>query len=270
MADLWVRAISEDAGLRREAFVAAEGLPLWLARLHRSLPVGAAVSIQLDGEVPVPREQLLEGAGFALSGSGSTRRDLTLPDTVGGGMRLLVVGLNPSPYAAEVGVGFARPGNRFWPAVLEAGLASVDRDPDHALAHHRLGMTDLVKRPSRRADELTRAEYRRGLARVSRLVGWLAPRAVCVVGLAGWRAGTDRSARTGWQPPGPLPAPVYVMPNTSGLNARYSMADLVEHLRVAAGTTPGDGPAGHDGLGGPLSGGRGPAPPAGGRCRRRA
>src|SRR5690606_32435711 len=82
------------------------------------------------------------------------RRERTLPATIGPGMRLLVCGLNPSLYAADAGVGFARPGNRFWPAALAAGLVSVDRDPLHALVHHGLGMTDLVKRATVSAAEL--------------------------------------------------------------------------------------------------------------------
>jgi TDG/mug DNA glycosylase family protein len=131
-----------------------------------------------------PLHDLLVGAGFEPDGPAPAttagraahgplvacvRRARTLPDTVGAGMRLLFCGLNPSLYAADAGVGFARPGNRFWPAALAAGLVSVDRDPDHALRHHGIGMTDLVKRATVSADELTTAEYRSGLARVERL-----------------------------------------------------------------------------------------------------
>ena len=64
---------------------------------------------------------------------------------------------------------------------------------------HGLGMTDVVKRATPRADELTSAEYRTGIARLERLVGWLAPRAICFVGLAGWRAAVARNAVAGWQ-----------------------------------------------------------------------
>ena len=56
-------------------------------------------------------------------------RARSLPDTVGPGMRLLVCGLNPSVYSADAGIGFARPGNRFWPAAIAAGIVTVDRDP---------------------------------------------------------------------------------------------------------------------------------------------
>jgi TDG/mug DNA glycosylase family protein len=130
-------------------------------------------------------------------------------------------------------VGFARPGNRFWPAALAAGVVTRDRDPLHALRVDRVGLTDQVKRATRAADELTAAEYRAGLDRLERLVGWLRPGAVCVVGLSGWRAATDRRATAGVQPGTLGGRPVYLLPSTSGLNARTSLDDLVAHLRVA-------------------------------------
>jgi double-stranded uracil-DNA glycosylase len=190
---------------------------------------------------------VLVGAGFtvdevAVAGSAGrmvqvvarARRARTLPDTVGAGMRLLVCGLNPSLYAADAGVGFARPGNRFWPAALAAGIVSVDRDPDHALRHHGVGMTDVVKRATVAADALRADEYRTGLGRVERLVAWLRPTAICFVGLAGWRATVDRHASPGVQPGDLAGAPVYVMPSTSGLNARTSLAEHADHLHHAA------------------------------------
>ncbi len=189
----------------------------------------------------------LEGAGFQIVDEdvdiGPTadgcltiraRRRFSLPDTVGPGMRLLICGLNPSPTSSETGVGFGRPGNRFWPAAAAAGLVTVDRDPRHALRHHRIGMTDLVKRTTRRADELSTSEYQSGLARVERLVRWLQPQAICFVGLAGWRAVVDKKATPGPQPEGLGGRPVYVMPSTSGLNASSRLDDLVGHLIAAA------------------------------------
>ncbi len=161
------------------------------------------------------------------------RRSLTLPDTVGPAMTMLVCGLNPSIYSAEVGIGFGRPGNRFWPAAIEANLVSQDRDPRHALLNHGIGMTDMVKRATRRADELSTTEYRDGLARVERMVAWLQPRVVCFVGLAGWRAVVDRKAVAGLQAETIGDRPVYLMPSTSGLNASSRLGDLVDHLRRA-------------------------------------
>ncbi len=149
-------------------------------------------------------------------------------------MRLLVCGLNPSLYAADAGVGFARPGNRFWPAAVAAGLVTRERDPLHALTQHGIGMTDLVKRATPRADTLRAAEYRSGAARVEELVRWLRPGTICFVGLAGWRVAVDRSARAGVQPEHFGGVPAYVMPSTSGVNAHSRLDDLVAHLQAAA------------------------------------
>lgn len=252
--------------------VPAGRLPMALTGLHRALPVGGILDVTLfddvgDGDrqqvtggdddfpgrlfafwTPEALSRLLTGAGFTVDAvdageprEGTVRRVAaratrarTLPDTVGPGMRLLVCGLNPSLYAADAGTGFARPGNRYWPAALAAGLVSVDRDPDHALRHHGVGMTDIVKRATVAAAELTTAEYRAGLERVGELVRWLRPGAICFVGLAGWRAAVDRKAVAGLQPDGLGGVPVYVMPSTSGLNAATSLDTLTDHLHAAA------------------------------------
>jgi len=167
--------------------------------------------------------------------------DRRLPDHVGPGMRLLCCGLNPSLHAADAGVGYVSPSNRFWPAVVRAGLAEPadDRDPRALLLRHRIGMTDLVKRATPRADELRRDEYRAGVERLRALCAWLRPAALAVVGLAGWRAAVDRRATVGWQPEPLGPTPVYVLPSTSGLNARVTLDDLAGHLAAAAQGPPG-------------------------------
>lgn len=166
-----------------------------------------------------------------------------LPDHVGGAMRLLCCGLNPSLHAADAGVGYVTGSNRFWRAMEAAGLATRDRDPRHLLHHDRIGMTDLVKRATPRADELKAAEYRAGVERLEALCEWLRPAAVAVVGLAGWRAAVDRKAGVGWQDRTLGPSPVYVLPSTSGLNAGTSLDDLVGHLLAAAAGPPGIGRA---------------------------
>ncbi|MGZ4708892.1 MAG: methyltransferase domain-containing protein [Acidimicrobiales bacterium] len=247
--------------------LARSSVPLALADLHRVLRPGAPIHLGLfvgDAELAVDADDtfagrrfsgwspshladVVVGAGFTIdaldapsperAGSQVTvaaTRARTLPDTVGPGMRLLVCGLNPSVLSADVGVGFARNGNRYWPAALAAGIVSVDRDTRHAIVHHGVGMTDLVKRATPRADELTTDEYRAGLERVARLCAWLRPGAVCFVGLAGWRAAADRKAVAGVQPEALGGTPVYVMPSTSGLNARTTPAELADHLRAAA------------------------------------
>jgi double-stranded uracil-DNA glycosylase len=238
--------------------VRTERLPAALADLHHALTVGAPATLSVlaweggawpDDDFPGrwfagwtadTFRDVLEGAGFDVQSLDTTdpwlsarvARARTLPDTVGAGMRLLVCGLNPSVRAADAGVGFVTPGNRFWPAALAAELVPADRDPRAALAAG-VGMTDLVKRATPRADELTRDEYRAGLARVERLVRWLEPGAVCFVGLAGWRAAVNRRAAPGEQPDGLGGRPAYVMPSTSGLNARIPVDELADHLRAA-------------------------------------
>ncbi len=243
-------------------------VPMALADLHRSLQVDAPVELtffggDIEGRDVFPDDDLpgrwfstwsaerlsdvIAGAGFTLGALDQrtdqdgnvqltvrARRARTLPDTVGAAMRLLVCGLNPSLHAADAGVGFVTPGNRFWPAALTAGLVNRDRDPRHGLLASGVGMTDLVKRATPRADALTPDEYRAGIERLDRLCAWLQPAAVCAVGLAGWRAAVDRKAVAGWQTRSLGGRPVYVMPSTSGLNASTSLAELTDHLREAS------------------------------------
>jgi len=241
-------------------------MPMALAELHRVMATGSPGYLWLfEGDReriawpddPLPGRtfshwppdllrRTIEGAGFELGefttwknvhGLGQLMSPITrlwsLPDYVGPDMKLLICGLNPSPSSADSGVGFHRAGNRFWPAAIQAGLATRDRDPRHALLEHGMGMTDMVKRPTRRADELDEFEYQAGVERVRQLVEWLQPEVVCMVGLAGWRAAVDRKAQRGWQPQGLAGRPVYLMPSTSGLNAHDTIESLTDHLRNA-------------------------------------
>jgi TDG/mug DNA glycosylase family protein len=237
-------------------------LPWALAELHQSLAVDAPIDLTMragDAEGPLADDDfpgrffaewqpealgtVVVGAGFSieelmLQPTGREwlhvrgRRARTLPDFVGPDLRVLLVGLNPSEYAADAGVGFARPGNRFWPAALAAGLVARDRDPRYALRVDGVGMTDLVKRVTVSASALTVSEYRDGAARVEGLVRWLHPRLVCFVGLAGYRAAVHATATAGVPPAAFGGAPTYVMPNPSGANAHTSPAKFAEHLRT--------------------------------------
>ncbi len=227
-------------------------LPVALWGLHQVLRVGASADLHVARCNREMLGRLVDGAGFtatswsatatpdvraALSDGVSVRvdRQRSLADTVGSGMRLMIVGLNPSIYAADVGVGFARPGNRAWPALLAAGLATTDRDPLDLLCTHRIGMTDLVKRATAKASELSPEEFRHGLDRLDSLCAWLRPGAICVLGVTGWRSAVgDRTAGLGLQDRTLGGRPVYVMPNPSGLNAHTNVDDLVHHLHAAA------------------------------------
>ncbi len=225
----------------------ADRLPLVLADLHKSLTTNACLSCQIKplytsewtSELAV---DLIVGAGFKLLGSATDhqgtislkmRRLHSLSDIVSIDMELLIVGLNPSPYSADHAIGYAHPANRFWSAAISAGIVSKDRDPLHALYHHGLGMTDLVRRVTKRADELSREELTTGFERVERLTTWLKPKALCFVGLSGWRSVISRRAVAGVQEFHIGDRPVYVMPHTSGLNGHCQLADLVKHFRAA-------------------------------------
>jgi TDG/mug DNA glycosylase family protein len=243
-------------------------LPLALADLHRVLTVGAPVDLQvlagsyeghelpeddLGGRFfaawrPETLRDIVVGAGFdvtALDVDGDVVkieavRLRTLPDIVGPGLRLLTVGLNPSLYSADAGIGYARPGNRFWPALVAAGIVTRPRDPLHALRVHGVGMTDAVKRATVGAKEIDAAEYRTGMERVERLTRWLRPAVVCMVGLSGWRVAVDPRAGPGLQPDRFGGRPVYVMPSTSGVNAHAQLPALVDHLRAAVAAADSD------------------------------
>ena len=186
---------------------------------------------------------LLEGAGFtqvkivakcASSLSVRVVRARTLPDFIRPRLRLLVCGLNPSLYAADSGIPFGRPGNRFWPAAVRAGLAERVGDPFAAL-ERGVGFTDLVKRATSGSAELRRGEYAAGMTRLTELAGLFQPHTICFVGLDGWRKIADRDAQPGWIAAGFAGRPAYLMPSTSGRNARTPLAELAAHLRRAVG-----------------------------------
>ena len=240
-------AAAAGAGFRFDGAAAPGGwddLPAALARLNLAVPVGAVVSCSVAAGYPADAPSLpdlVAGAGFLVERARRTggrwvvagRRDRTLPDFVGGGMRMLVCGLNPSLVAADAGYGYAGATNRFWTAGVAAGIVTRPRDPLMILDVDRIGMTDLVKRATPNADGLTAAEYREGAERVGRLVEWLRPGVALFVGLAGWRAAVDRQAGPGPQPSPFAGAPAYVMPSTSGRNARTTPTELADHMRRA-------------------------------------
>jgi TDG/mug DNA glycosylase family protein len=220
------------------------------APLEMSVRVGTAEGPIVDGDFPgrffahweaEPLADVARGAGFNLDelvNDGEwlvvrATRARTLPDFVGPGMRVLVCGLNPSLVAADAGFGYAGATNRFWPAAVAAGMVATPRQPLLSLAHGGVGMTDLVKRATPRASEVSKDEYRSGAIRVARLVEWLGPRLTLFVGLMGWRAAIDPQAIAGLQPGLFGGRPAYVMPSTSGLNAHASPAGLVGHFKTA-------------------------------------
>jgi TDG/mug DNA glycosylase family protein len=178
-------------------------------------------------------------------------RDTTVPDLlapacdVTGGARhhllhLLFVGINPGLWTAATGTHFAHPGNRFYPALRQAGI--IDRDIDRGtgmtdddrryLIQRGIGITNLVARATAKASELTAAELREGAERLRRLVVERRPTVVVVAGVTAYRdAFGDRRAQLGRQDhgigvAGEYEAELWIVPNPSGLNAHETTATL--------------------------------------------
>ena len=229
-----------ELGLRRAVWE----LPAELANLHHKVPINSSRFLKL---APRPSRhwnarraaEIAVGAGFTLDKPCFFRSQIaflkvtkieSLPDSVGPKMQTLMVGLNPSPYSSASRMPYGRPGNRFWPAAHRAGLISMDRDIHHALVHHGVGFTDLVRRTTRRAEEVDASEFRSGFGRVTSLIKWLKPKVVCFVGLSGWRIVSNPKAKAGIQPESIGLTTVYVMPHPSGLNAHANLKDLIRHF----------------------------------------
>lgn len=164
-------------------------------------------------------------------------RDVEVPDLLGDEVRLLFVGINPGLWTAATQTHFAHPVNRFYPALLRAGIITEPVDPaagmdererDHLRARG-IGITNLVRRATARADELTADELREGGERLVALVRDVGPRVVAVAGITAYRSAFRRPrATTGRQPEGIADAELWVVPNPSGLNAHHTVATLAE------------------------------------------
>ncbi|HUL04696.1 MAG TPA: mismatch-specific DNA-glycosylase [Candidatus Acidoferrum sp.] len=153
----------------------------------------------------------------------------TLPDFLAPGLDIVSIGINPSLYSVERGFYFARPGNRFWPALNGSGLVEPPVAPSREgvellFRKHRIGFTDLVKRATARAADLTEADYRRGAAALQEKLLRHAPLIAWFHGTSGYRlflAHADRpraKIAVGLQPERLGPTRIFVTPNPSGAN----------------------------------------------------
>lgn len=173
-------------------------------------------------------------------------RDVEVPDllpSAGQPLRLLFVGINPGLWTAATQSHFARPGNRFYPALLRAGVLTSPIDPaagmtdeDRDLLRRQgIGITNVAPRATARADELTAAELREGGERLRALVAERQPAVVAVAGITAYRtAFGEPRARVGEQPDRWGASRVFVVPNPSGLNAHETVATLARAYADAA------------------------------------
>ena len=156
-------------------------------------------------------------------------RDKQISDVIAPNLLILFVGINPGLYSGATGHHFARPGNRFWRALHEAGLTSTLLSPDHQgeLLTYGIGITNLVNRTTARADELTPDELRAGAKTLTEKVQRWRPAKVALLGVSTYRvAFGGPSAVVGRQELRLGVSEVWVLPNPSGLNAHYQLPDL--------------------------------------------
>jgi TDG/mug DNA glycosylase family protein len=164
-------------------------------------------------------------------------RDRTIPDVLpalGAPLHVLFCGINPGLYSAATGRHFARPGNRFWPALHLSGFTDrLLRPAEQAeLPRYGLGITNIVPRATAQAAELTAAELRDGAAALLALAEAHRPRFVAVAGVTAYRIAFARpKAIIGPQDEVLGPARLWILPNPSGLNASWLLPRLAEAFR---------------------------------------
>jgi len=162
-------------------------------------------------------------------------RGKSVPDVIAPELKVLFCGINPGLYTAAVGHHFARPGNRFWPALHQAGFTPRQFSPfeEEELLNYGYGIINIVEHATARADELTAEELAGGGAALEDKVRTFNPLFSAILGLGAYRLAFRRpKALPGLQPEklGGISS-AWVLPNPSGLNASYQLKDLVRMLK---------------------------------------
>jgi TDG/mug DNA glycosylase family protein len=168
------------------------------------------------------KQQLVEAAGK------------TLPDVIGADLNVLFCGINPGLYTAAVGHHFARPGNRFWPALFKSGFTDRLLSPfeERKLLKLRLGVTNVVAHATATAAELTRDDIVKGGGALTAKVCRYRPQVLAILGVGAYRyAFAQPKAMIGQQAQRIGDTRIWVLPNPSGLNANYQLPDLVRLFR---------------------------------------
>jgi len=167
-----------------------------------------------------------------------------VPDVIAPRLDVLFCGINPGLYSAAVGHHFARPGNRFWPALHAGGFTQRQLSPvdERELLRSGYGITNLVARASARAAELSSAELVAGADLLARKARSQRPRWIAILGIGAYRTAFRRPrASIGRQDERLASARIWVLPNPSGLNAHYQprqLAAAFAELRQASAAFP--------------------------------
>jgi TDG/mug DNA glycosylase family protein len=158
-------------------------------------------------------------------------KNKTVPDLVKPNLKVLFVGINPGLYTTAIGHHFGRPGNRFWPALFASGFTPRLFSPyeSEKLLDLNLGITNMVKRTTLRADELTKEELLQGRIDLEKLVLENKPKYICILGIGSYRVAFEKpKAQMGLQDEIIGNTKVWVLTNPSGLNAHATPARLKE------------------------------------------
>jgi TDG/mug DNA glycosylase family protein len=189
--------------------------------LSRTRSRAATSSAQRNKRTPT-REELAAAHGRGIR------------DVIGRGLKVLFVGINPGLYSAATGHHFARPGNRFWPALYQAGFSRRLLHPSQQreLLEDGYGVTNLVNRGTATADELGAEEFVKGRKRLAAKVRRYRPKVVAFLGVGAYcHAFECKTAKVGPQDERFEGAEVWLLPNPSGLNANYQLPELVQLFR---------------------------------------
>jgi TDG/mug DNA glycosylase family protein len=158
-----------------------------------------------------------------------------VPDLIGPNLRVLFCGINPGRRSGELGLHFARPGNRFWKLLEAGGFTDAVLDPldQRSLPALGIGITNLVERATAAASDLSDAELREGARVLEAKAQDVRPRCVAVLGLGAYRTAFGRpQATVGPQPETLSGTPLWLLPNPSGLQARYQMPEMTTFFRA--------------------------------------
>ncbi|HXV64277.1 MAG TPA: mismatch-specific DNA-glycosylase [Vicinamibacteria bacterium] len=163
-----------------------------------------------------------------------------LPDYLGPGLDVVLVGINPGLRSAERGHHFAGPGNKFWNLLWESGLvpSRLSYEEDHRLPEFGIGLTNIVARASRSSSDLSPSDYAKGRKLLARKLRRHRPGLVAPVGLTVLRQLWDRPAphgiACGLRRERFAGLPLFVLPNPSGRNAHYSYEAMLQHWQGLA------------------------------------
>ena len=158
----------------------------------------------------------------------------TVPDVIAKNLRVLFCGINPGLYTAAVGHHFARPGNRFWPALYNSGFTDRLLSPfdERELLNHNLGITNVVSHATASASEVTKEDFVKGGRTLRSKVRRYRPRIVAILGIEAYRKAFGRvHVEVGEQEQTIGDARLWVLPNPSGLNASYQLKDFTRLFR---------------------------------------